>query len=106
MSEKIKDLGTWQRGETIPVHAEFYNVDGDLEDPTTWKKTTIKDPTGSVTDGADAQAMTQDNSTTGKWHYYFLSGATVLTGVWTGWVEAKSGTIVTKQPFKFTLEKV
>lgn len=103
---KVYDIGVWQRAETIPIHAEFYNVAGALEDPTTWKKITIKDPVGSVTDGADAQAMTQDNSTTGKWHYDFLSGATVLTGVWTGWVEAKSGTKVTKQPFQFTLEVV
>ena len=101
----VYNLGVWQRGETVPIHAEFYNTDGDLENPTTWKKTTVKDPAGATTDGADAQAMTQDNSTTGKWHYYMLLGASVLAGEWTGFVEAKSGTVITRQPFKFTVEE-
>lgn len=102
----VYDLGVWQRGETVAVHAEFYDTDGDLADPTTSKKTTIKDPTGATTDGVDAGAMTQDNSTTGKWHYHLLLGAAVLAGDWTGFVEATSGTIVTRQPFKFTVEDI
>lgn len=97
-----RHLGTFQRGETIRFKTWVWNEDGDLANPTTHFKITVKDP--QEVSQVDAQPM--DNDDTGLDHYDYTSADTVSSGDWTGYVEAKSGTVVTKKPFTFILEVV
>jgi len=93
---------------TVWVLAHIYDVDGALVDPTAIKITII-DP--SAVTKVDDQAMTQYDSNTGIYEYYYHEGATadaMEAGQWRGRVDVIDGTgataIISPQGFSFEVK--
>jgi len=67
---------------TVRVIAYVYDDDGALVDPETSIKVTIYDPAGDAEE--EDEDMTQQDSTTGVYEYYFRTDADTTKGWWRG----------------------
>lgn len=74
----MSNTQVFQRGEVVPIWAENRDSDGDLADPDSGIKVTLKDSDdvlGEESDGTDIDEVAMTKSATGKYVYYYYSDA-------------------------------
>ena len=91
----IEVITEFKAKATVRIIAYVYNDAGALANPTGSIKITITDPDGEVqvpSEGNGDDDMTQQDSTTGVYEYYYKTKTSTTKGWWHGQVVVIDGT--------------